>query len=595
MKKYWKTLHFLVKTLWKYDKLIFVFFLLSIIFGACVPYISVLTPKYILGGLLQKREASYWIALVAMFGIGGALVGALAALFKQRFKAHINASRNCCFGNLLTEKMLRMRYSLLEQTDVQELCFRANFLFWSENSGMAGVFDSMNGLLTGTVTLAGLIVIVAGLHPLLPALLILLILSNVYLLSRARKQENKMRPDISKTRREMNYLSETMHDIVAGKDIRLYGMGAYLTGWFRRTAQQSEEYTRKIRNHYALADMGAVALALVRDAALYGYLIYAVSQSRLTADDFLLYISAVTSFTATLSQMINQFLNIRQFLDQTEDFRKVLELEEEQDAQAPASCGFSGLTMNGVSFRYPKGFRLEDINLTIRRGEHIAVVGVNGSGKTTLVKLLLGLYQPENGTYEICDAEGRPVQGSYQPLFSAVMQQIYQYAMTLEENVTFQERGQADRARLDQAFADSGLGEEAFRLPLGRDTMLRKDFDERGVTLSGGQAQKLALARALYKNAPILILDEPSAALDPIAEQNLYASFDRLFGESTCIYISHRLSSVRFCDRILLMDGGRIVGDGPHERLLQESELYRQLWEAQSQYYKQKEGEARVQ
>lgn len=581
-------MRFLAKTLWQHDKWIFVFFFLSIVFGGCVPYIGVLAPKYVLAGLLQKCGTAYWMGLVAVFGIGGALLGVLSALFTQQFKSHINAARNGCFGKLLTEKMLRMNYSLLEQPDVQEFCYRANFLFWSENSGMAGVFNSMSGLLTGAVTLLGLIAIVTGLHPLLPVLLGLLILCNMGLLSRARKCENKIRPDLSRTQREMNYLSETMHDIAAGKDIRLYSMGEYLTGWFRRTSQKNEAYTRKVRNQYAQADLGAAALAFVRDAALYGYLIYSVVQGSLAAEDFILYISAVMSFTSTFSQMINEFLTIRQFLDQTEDFQKVLALEEDPDVQTSADNGFSGLTLRGVSFSYPNGFGLKDLNFTIRRGEHIAVVGVNGSGKTTLVKLLLGLYQPNGGTYEIFDADGHPVPGCRYSLFSAVMQQIYQYAMTVGENVTFEEKGQEDESRLAEALLDSGLSEELAKLALGRDTMLRKDFEEQGVTLSGGQAQKLALARALYKNAPVLILDEPSAALDPIAEQKLYKSFDRLFDESTCIYISHRLSSVRFCDRILLMDAGRIIGDGPHEKLLQESELYRRLWEAQSQYYEQK-------
>ena len=225
------------------------------------------------------------------------------------------------------------------------------------------------------------------------------------------------------------------------------------------------------------------------------------------------------------------------------------------------------------------------MQLRIESGEHIAIVGPNGSGKTTLVKLILGLYQPQSGEYNIFDAKGNRIEGRCFETFSTVMQKIFQYAMTVGENISFQEDDQCDMGRLQSAISCSQLNQDIAEMPGGIHTMLRKDFDVHGINLSGGQLQKMALARAVYKDAPVMVLDEPSAALDPIAEQRFYEIINELFRDKTCIYVSHRLASVRFCNRIILMDGGRIVGIGSHEELLAESTLYQNMYHAQSRPY----------
>lgn len=588
MKNSLLTLRFLAGALWRYDPMIYVFFIISCLLGAIMPYVGILMPRYIMYGLLTPQAAEYWIMLFGIFGIASIGFGGIHSFASQAFKGHINAARNGCFGKLLTEKMQRIQYMQLEQPSVQELCFRANFLFWSETSGMAGVFDGLRQMLTGMLALIGMIAILFELSPWLPLLLVFLLILNVHLLTRARNNENEQRPAASKLDRELDYLSTIMHDIVAGKDIRLYGMTGYFIQSFRRVSAVRRVLRHGIRARYRRAELSGICLAFIREALLYAYLIIKIADGQLTPDRFILFISAASGFTLTFGSIIESFLNIRQFIGQAKDFQSVLSLEEEPACDSlPNGAEFSHSVIQNVRFAYPNGFSLYVKYLTIHRGEHIAIVGPNGSGKTTFVKLLLGLYRPQEGAISTFFADGTCVKGTVFGMFSTVMQKIYQYAMTIDENIAFHEYADINTSQLHRAIDGSQFTPDIAAMPNGGRTMLRKDFDPAGINLSGGMQQKLALSRALYRNAPIMVLDEPSASLDPVAEQRLFEAFDQLFHDKTCIYVSHRLSSVRFCNRVLVMDEGQIVAMGTHEELMNTCPLYARMYDAQSQPYRE--------
>ncbi|HIT53100.1 MAG TPA: ABC transporter ATP-binding protein [Candidatus Fimivicinus intestinavium] len=245
------------------------------------------------------------------------------------------------------------------------------------------------------------------------------------------------------------------------------------------------------------------------------------------------------------------------------------------------------LAFEDVSFRYPGSdtFVLRHFSATFRVGERLAVVGPNGSGKSTMIKLLCRLYDPQEGRITLNGIDIRKYNiEEYRTLFSVVFQDFRIFSLPIGENVA--SGVQVDEPRAVQALRQAGLGERLQTLPNGLHTLLYQDFEEGGVEISGGEAQKIAFARALYKDAPFIILDEPTAALDPLAEAELYQSFNRFVGDRTAIYISHRLSSCRFCDKILVFDKGEAVQSGTHESLLaEEGGLYHALWNAQAQYY----------
>ncbi len=595
MKKIFDNLHYLCQIIWKFDKSIFITFVLVILLGAVSPYIVVLAPKYMLGAILHRADAREWLLIGLVFVLGGLAVYLLESVLAGRFKGHLSILRNGCFGDMLTEKMLKMKYELLEQPEIQELCFRANMLFWSDFSGMAGTFDSLKQLLSSVLTVVGFVMILVGLHPVLPLILALSIVVNAALMKKARNRENTLRPALEKEERERNYLNETMQDVAAGKDIRIYGLGGWLAGWYLRVTGEKEQITGQIQKEYQKADIWAAILAWIRDGATYGYLIYAMGNQMIAVDDFVMYLSCMTGFSATFILIIENFQKIRQFLVYTEDFKKAMELEEagEEDAYTGEEP-FAEIRMENVSFSYPgaEGKAVSDVSLKIRNGEHVAIVGMNGAGKTTLVKLLTGLYEPTEGIIKICDRDGKQIHsGNRFQMFSVVMQKIFQYAFSLEENITFTKAEMEDMEKLQKAIKVSGLTEEIQKLPEGLKTMLRKEYHPQGVQLSGGQAQKMALARAVYRNAQAVVLDEPTAALDPIAEMEFYSRFKTVFRDKTCVIISHRLSSVTTCDKIVLLDQGKIACVGSHEELLAGSRLYAKMWEAQSRPYRKGSGE----
>ena len=240
-----------------------------------------------------------------------------------------------------------------------------------------------------------------------------------------------------------------------------------------------------------------------------------------------------------------------------------------------------------VSFKYPgsDNWALKNVSMKFQIGKRLAIVGENGSGKTTFIKLLCRLYDPQEGEILLNGIDIRKYRyDDYMGIFSIVFQDFQLISQSLGSNVA----GSVDYdpQRVKQALADAGFGPRLESLPKGLDTQLYKDYGEDGIEVSGGEAQKIAIARALYKDAPFIILDEPTAALDPMAEAEIYAKFNEISGDKTAIYISHRLSSCKFCDEILVFDRGSILQQGTHEALLEQSSgKYAQLWNAQAQYY----------
>ena len=245
------------------------------------------------------------------------------------------------------------------------------------------------------------------------------------------------------------------------------------------------------------------------------------------------------------------------------------------------------IEFRNVSFRYPSAEKdaLRNVSMKLRIGERLAVVGMNGSGKTTFIKLLCRLYDPTEGEILLNGVDIKKYNyDEYMSIFSVVFQDFKLFSFSLAQNVAASVN--YDRNKVEQCLGEAGFGERLRRLPEGVDTCLYRDFDERGVEISGGEAQKIALARALYKDAPFIVLDEPTAALDPVAEAEVYSKFNEIVRDKTAIYISHRLSSCRFCDDIIVFDDGQIVQRGSHDALVaDESGKYRELWYAQAQYY----------
>ena len=306
------------------------------------------------------------------------------------------------------------------------------------------------------------------------------------------------------------------------------------------------------------------------------------------------YVGAVTTLFVGVSGLLEVAGNIRvnarymvlcfEFLDiPNQMYQGSLTTEKRSDRNYQVE-------FRDVSFRYPdsEAWALRHVNLKFQVGSRLAVVGENGSGKSTFIKLLCRLYDPTEGEILLNGIDIRKYQyPDYIALFSVVFQDFHLLALPLGQNVAG--RIKYDRERVAQCLTQAGVMDRVEKMDQGLDTYLYKDLEKKGVEVSGGEAQKIAIARALYKDAPFIILDEPTAALDPIAEAGVYSKFDQIAGDKTAVYISHRLSSCKFCDDIVVFDHGHIVQQGSHQQLVEEDGEYARLWQAQAQYYQKQE------
>ena len=295
----------------------------------------------------------------------------------------------------------------------------------------------------------------------------------------------------------------------------------------------------------------------------------------------------------SLLNSITNFLNNSRYVD---DFRSFYEMPELRQNLPDKKTNLPKLQpqshyefeFQNVSFKYPRAerFALQNVSIKIKAGERLAVVGLNGAGKSTFIKLLLRLYQPTEGKILL---NGIDIQtydlNSYFKIFAPVFQEVNLFAMSFAENVSMKSLENTDKDLAHQSVVQSGLEEKLDTLEKGLDTQLLKVIYDDGIDLSGGQKQKLALARALYKNSPVVVLDEPTAALDAIAESKLYSDFDKLIGGKTSIYISHRLSSTQFCNNVAMFKDGKLIEYGTHESLLKQNGEYANMFKIQAQYY----------
>lgn len=388
------------------------------------------------------------------------------------------------------------------------------------------------------------------------------------------------------------YLRGTSESVKLAKDIRIFGLQNWLDELLDQIHDLYLDFSLRYERVEVLADITEVVLIMARNGVAYVYLIRMALNEGLSVSEFLLYFTAVTTLTqwvmgilremSTLQKESLDISRVREFLDFPEPF------QFENGKDIPAAESYE-LKLENVSFRYPcaEVDTIHGLNLTVSPGEKLAIVGLNGAGKTTLVKLLCGLLDPTEGTVLLNGTDVREFdRRQYYNLFSAVFQEFSILDVTVAEQIAQTTVG-IDYDRIADCVEQAGLTSTIEKLPKGLQSHVGREVYLDGVLFSGGQMQRLMLARALYKNGPILLLDEPTAALDPIAENDIYRKYSKMTHGKTSLFISHRLASTRFCDRIIFIADGGIKEEGTHESLLALGGEYANLFEVQSRYYQE--------
>ena len=490
-------------------------------------------------------------------------------------------------------KAMSMKYEQLETPKVLDYMQKAMNATGNNDQGVEGLIRSLSSFMAAFVKITASVAIICTLNPIL--VLIMLALAFLQFLffdytKRTDKKEtwDKMAPGW----RKISYMENMSTNFAFAKDIRLFGLADWLNKKHKEVCGEKHGYMVKSKNYWIANSFFSHGIFLLQEGVLYAWLIYCVIANGMSIGDFTLYLGSIRTFSNTLSELLNSLADTRFNSMQVNDFRTFVEYPDDDESgciDIPKSDKYV-FTFENVSFKYSgqESYALKNLSLTIEAGQRLAVVGLNGAGKTTFIKLLLRLYDVTEGRILLNGTDIRKFRrDDYYDLFSPVFQNVEIFAFPMSENVSMKEPENTDKEKAERCLILSGMEEKLKSLPDGVDTELLKVIYDDGVDLSGGEKQKLALARALYKNAPVVVLDEPTAALDALAEYKLYNDFDKLIGEKSAVYISHRLSSTRFCDSIAMFKEGEMVEYGTHDELLAKGGAYAEMFHVQAQYYQE--------
>lgn len=497
----------------------------------------------------------------------------------------------------LNRKAMTVDFEHLENPDVMDAFRKAQNAGSNNDSGLEGVMRTGAGLLCRFTVVGVGIAIMGTLHPVLIALLLFTSVLSFLMSDRVNAYGKRTIWDVLSTWwRKDNYMQNLSTDFQAAKDIRMF----HLKDWLLEKMKELNRFRYRMQKKnewlWFAAGLFDSVMWLVSQIGIYVFIVMQLVRGRISVGDATLYVSTAGTFYSQATQVLKDLANLRQRSREVCDFRSFLDFDGgdlETGGQKVPRTGSYEFTFEQVSFRYPKAenYALKDLTLTIKPGERLAVVGLNGAGKSTLIKLLLRLYEPTEGRILLNGADIRTYEKrDYYRLFAPLFQEVELFAFPLSENISMDTPEATDGNRVEKCLRDAGFSDKLAELKAGIKTQVLKVIDDEGVDFSGGERQKLALARSLYKDAPVVVLDEPTAALDALAEYRLYQEFDRLIGGKSAVYISHRLSSTRFCDHVAMFRNGSMVEYGTHEELLKKNGAYGEMFRIQAQYYREEGG-----
>jgi len=581
----------LYKNLWQWEKSIVVACLLKIPVVVALPLLTIFMSREVVAAVTEGTAVNVFLLTVLILSLS-----IFAAMLIQNFSDSIISGRSFAirakYLNMLADKIMTTDYANIASAKGQNMIQRAFSNVDHYRSGTGRVVDTSVSLGASIVGLLMYSFIVTTLHPLIVIYLILMSVLSLKISKRVNDWEYKNRENWTPLDKKLRYIESQTGDFAKAKDIRLYNLKGWFLELFKDALRERVVWLIKENKNWAKFGIFTYLMTFVRDGIAYGYLIYMMLYGNMPVADFILYFGVIAGFAGLLRQLFDGASDMYQISLGFCDLREFLELKDTKNLDSykklPEDNTYD-IEFKNVSFTYPGSDKkiIDNLSLRIEKGEKLALVGLNGAGKTTLVKLLCGLHESTEGTITVGGVDVREIdREEYFNAFSAVFQEVYMLPMTFAENVASAAESVVDLERAERVAQLAGIMSKVKDMPDGFKTKVVKSVFPDAIELSGGEQQKFALARALYKDAKIIVLDEPTAALDPIAENEMYLKYNEFAKERTSVFISHRLSSTSFCDRIVLIDGGKITEMGTHIELMEKGGTYRVMFDKQSHYYK---------
>ena len=577
-----------------HSKFIKLYLLVNFITEIAAPFLDTLLTASVVYALTSGQEISYYLTVIIGLTLITLIFESLKYWSRIMYTFENIYTRNTQFFLYLSDHQLESDYQNIEPKSKRRSISKAFEAVASNIFGIELMLRNVPLLLiniTGMIFYGGLVAIYV---PIVLVVLLTMTVINFLLTRRANTYMESRRDDINNHYEQKDYLTIDVPNPNYGKDIRLYQLKDWFNNILIGLTKKRVIIAKKIEKRYIFANVSNSIFLLARDFIVFSLLISLVIKGDIDITTFTFLIGIVAAFTLWLNGFVQASNNLRTSTISVKEYRKCLDTENQLNhgegrdiskLEIPLSIEFKN-----VSFTYPDTDKviIENLSFKIAPGEKVALVGDNGAGKTTIIKLLTGLYIADEGEILINGYDMHSFNiNDYMNLLSVVFQDSEPLSLTIENIITCQRNKEVNKERLYDALEKSGLKEKVLSLEAKEDTYITQTFDLTGIRLSGGEIQKLMLARALYKNAPLLILDEPTAALDPLAEERMYLQYNNLTEHNTSLFISHRLASTKFCDRVFFLENGKIIENGSHDELIALNNKYKETFDIQARYYKE--------
>lgn len=590
IKKNLRSARYLFEQAHQCDKLLVPLMFLNMLIDSMIPFIIVIFPKYIIDELTIGKNLKITLFWVSTFFATNLILGSINTV--------IDGVVNCKKEKLIQQhykvfsnKTMSMDLEDVENTNISDKKAHAQQVITWNSRNIDGIKNGIGGIFSFSIQMVGFSYILSRLNILIIFLTVGIIIINALLNNVNQKIIRKIDMELAPINRRWNYLTKISEDYSFGKLIRIYSFAPMIIQKCIQNRKVFKEKQVVIQRNSLLNSILLAFLSIVQEGVVYIFLVSSVVSGNITLGDLSMYLAATMAFSNAVNNVISFTIGLNYTTKYINDFIDFINIPDSmrKDGMAQIDDHEWIFEFRNVSYKYPFSDKtvLNDMNISFSLNDKITLVGDNGAGKTTFVKLLMRFYDPTSGEILLNGKNIKEYEyDEYFKVFSTVFQDYQFFAFTISENIAFAEAMLEDRKQLIlNALSKVGMLERVYLLPQNICSYMGKGFEDDGVEFSGGEMQKIAIARSIYKDAPMFIMDEPTANLSPIAEYNIFKNFNDSTLNKTVLYVSHRLTSTVFSNRILVFDKGQITEDGTHQELIRRNGLYKKMFDMQSAYY----------